>query len=134
MSLKDLRISRHLSQEQLAQMSGLNVRTIQRIEHGTTASIETLKCLASALEIDISTLKREVFMKDEITSNNNDQAIKKQKVEIHTLLVVGVIFMLFGASAMETTPILGATFYISVAFCFLVAAVKMLKNNIYTWR
>ena len=134
MSLKNLRISRHLSQEQLARMSGLNVRTIQRIERGNTASIETVKCLASALEIEISALKREVFMKDENASNNNGQAIKKQRVEIHTLLVVGAVFVLFGASAVEAQPILGATFYISAAFCFLVAAVKMLKNNIYTWR
>ncbi|MCJ8296196.1 helix-turn-helix transcriptional regulator [Colwellia sp.] len=34
MILKELRINRHFSQEQLAQMSGLNVRTIQRIESG----------------------------------------------------------------------------------------------------
>lgn len=34
MILKELRISRHFSQEQLAEMSGLNVRTIQRIEKG----------------------------------------------------------------------------------------------------
>ncbi|MCJ8274156.1 MAG: helix-turn-helix domain-containing protein, partial [Psychrosphaera sp.] len=34
MILKELRISQLLSQEQLAQMSGLNVRTIQRIESG----------------------------------------------------------------------------------------------------
>ena len=31
MILKELRISRHISQEQLAHMSGLNVWTIQRI-------------------------------------------------------------------------------------------------------
>ena len=34
MILKQLRLSRLLSQEQLTQMSGLNVRTIQRIESG----------------------------------------------------------------------------------------------------
>ena len=50
MILKELRISHHLSQEQLAQMSGLNVRTIQRIESGKNASLESLKCLAAALE------------------------------------------------------------------------------------
>ena len=37
MILKQMRISRHLSQEQLAQISGLNVRTIQRIESGKNA-------------------------------------------------------------------------------------------------
>ncbi len=62
MILKQLRIARHLSQEQLAQMSGLNVRTIQRIESGDNASIESLKCLASALKVDISTLNQERFV------------------------------------------------------------------------
>lgn len=51
---KQLRFGRHLSQEKLAQMSGLNVRTIQRIESGHNVSIESLKCLASALEVDVA--------------------------------------------------------------------------------
>ncbi len=64
MILKQLRISRHLSQEQLAQMSGLNVRTIQRIESGQNASVESLKCLAAALDVDVSTLNQEKFIMD----------------------------------------------------------------------
>lgn len=64
MILKPLRISRHLSQEQLAMMSGLNVRTIQRIESGSNASQESLKCLASALEVTIDTLTQEKFIVD----------------------------------------------------------------------
>ncbi len=69
MILKELRISRHLSQEQLAQMSGLNVRTIQRIESGHNASLESLKCLAAALEVDVSTLNQEKFMMDKKSDN-----------------------------------------------------------------
>jgi transcriptional regulator with XRE-family HTH domain len=69
MILKELRISRHYSQEQLAQMSGLNVRTIQRIESGHNASLESLKCLASVLEVDVSTLHQEKFMIDKNTDN-----------------------------------------------------------------
>ncbi|MBT8106746.1 MAG: helix-turn-helix domain-containing protein [Gammaproteobacteria bacterium] len=69
MILKQLRISRHLSQEQLAQMSGLNVRTIQRIESGHNASLESLKCLAAALEVDVSTLKQEKFVMDRDSGN-----------------------------------------------------------------
>lgn len=69
MILKQLRLSRHLSQEQLAQMSGLNVRTIQRIESGHNASIESLKCLASVLEVDISTLSQENFVADKSLSS-----------------------------------------------------------------
>ena len=69
MILKQLRISRHLSQDQLAQMSGLNVRTIQRIESGHAASIESLKCLAAVFEVDVSTLKQEKFMADTRSDN-----------------------------------------------------------------
>ena len=61
MILKQLRISRHLSQEQLADMSGLNVRTIQRIESGHKASVESLKCIAAVLEVDVATLQQERF-------------------------------------------------------------------------
>ena len=68
MILKQLRIGRYLSQEQLAQMSGLNVRTIQRIESGQNASLESLKSLASALEVDIETLNQETFTMDKDTA------------------------------------------------------------------
>ena len=69
MILKQLRIGRHLSQEHLAQMSGLNVRTIQRIESGHNASLESLKCLASVLEVDIETLNREAYTMDKDTAS-----------------------------------------------------------------
>ena len=69
MILKQLRISRHLSQEQLAQMSGLNVRTIQRIESGHNASLESLKCLSSALEVDVDTLNQEEIILDKSSNS-----------------------------------------------------------------
>ncbi len=69
MILKQLRLSKRLSQEQLADMSGLNVRTIQRIESGANASTESKKCLASALDVDIETLEQEHFMIDKTSPN-----------------------------------------------------------------
>ena len=69
MILKQLRLSRHLSQEDLAQMSGLNVRTIQRIESGHKASTESLKCLAAALEVNVTTLEQEKFVIDKHSDN-----------------------------------------------------------------
>lgn len=69
MILKEIRLSKHLSQEQLADMSGLNVRTIQRIESGGNASQESKKCLASALDITIETLEQEQFMIDKSSDN-----------------------------------------------------------------
>lgn len=69
MILKQLRISRRLSQEQLAQMSGLNVRTIQRIESGANASVESKKCLAAALNISIDTLDQESLAMNKQSDN-----------------------------------------------------------------
>lgn len=64
MIVKKLRIKNKWSQEQLAEFSGLNVRTIQRVESGSKASIETLKCLASVFEIEIDKLTGEITVID----------------------------------------------------------------------
>ena len=53
------RKSRCWSQEELAIASGLNLRTIQRIEKESSASLQSKKALASALEIDIRDLDYE---------------------------------------------------------------------------
>jgi transcriptional regulator with XRE-family HTH domain len=57
MLIQKLRLQRGWSQEQLADLSGLSVRTIQRLERGQTASVESLKALGAAFEIDFSDLK-----------------------------------------------------------------------------
>jgi transcriptional regulator with XRE-family HTH domain len=44
------------SQEELAIASGLNLRTIQRIESEAMASLQSKKALASALDIDVHDL------------------------------------------------------------------------------
>ena len=44
------------SQEELAIASGLNLRTIQRIEREASASLQSKKALASALDLDIHDL------------------------------------------------------------------------------
>jgi len=55
--IQKLRLQRGWSQQQLADLSGLSVRTIQRIEQGQVASTESLKSLAAVFEIDFSTLQ-----------------------------------------------------------------------------
>lgn len=51
--IKEMRLSHHWSQEQLAEMSGLSIRTIQRIENGENAGLESLKALAAVFETNI---------------------------------------------------------------------------------
>jgi transcriptional regulator with XRE-family HTH domain len=64
MLVHKLRLQRGWSQEQLADLSGLSVRTIQRIERGGSASIESLKALAAVFEVDFHQLRQEVDMSD----------------------------------------------------------------------
>lgn len=49
--LRQLREQRAWSQEQLAEVAGLSVRTVQRIESGSAASPETRMALATALGV-----------------------------------------------------------------------------------
>lgn len=55
--LKQLRVERKMTQEALAEASGLAVDTIRRIERGAfSPSLETLSRLTTALDISMSTL------------------------------------------------------------------------------
>ena len=63
--LKQLRESRCWSQQQLAEMSGLSLRTVQRIEAKSVASKESIKCLGAVFDIGITDL----FADDAFTDN-----------------------------------------------------------------
>src|SRR5262249_5057592 len=54
--IKKLRNERVWSQDALATVSGINVRTVQRVERGHAASPDTLKALANAFEINVTDL------------------------------------------------------------------------------
>lgn len=62
MLVQKLRLQHGWSQQQLAEASGLSVRTVQRIEAGYPASTESLKSLAAVFEVDFSTLSPEQDM------------------------------------------------------------------------
>ncbi len=67
MIVKKLRDRQNWSQEQLAEFSGLSTRTIQRIESGSKASLESLKSLAAVFEVEISSLTEEITVIDRQT-------------------------------------------------------------------
>lgn len=54
--LRELRTARQWSQEQLASLSGLNLRTIQRLESGAKISTESLRALAAVFEVPAESL------------------------------------------------------------------------------
>ncbi|SMY32220.1 MULTISPECIES: 2TM domain-containing protein [Photobacterium] len=73
MIIRKLRLQRGWSQEQLSQLSGLSIRTIQRIEQGQKAGLESLKSLAAVFEIQVSDLQMEPPMNKEITITEEEK-------------------------------------------------------------
>lgn len=77
----ELRNKRLWSQEQLAEVSGISVRTIQRLEAGSPANFETLQALAQAFDLDTEKL---------IEPNTNSNKSKSTpKVHILSRLTTG---------------------------------------------
>ena len=54
--LKQLRMSRNWTQQHLADVCGVSMRTIQRVEKDGVASNETIGAYAAIFEIDVQTL------------------------------------------------------------------------------
>lgn len=90
--LKKIRESQNLTQEELAEKSGISVRTIQRIEAGTIPKGYTLKTLAASLDVSekdllISEIIKEEIAVDEITfiTENNNDSFKSGLIKIINL-------------------------------------------------
>ena len=108
MIVKKLRNKHKWSQEQLAELCGLNVRTIQRVESGNKASLETVKSLASVFEVDISILTEEITVIDKESDDwknlplwyrANMVGIKNRRSIVimeFLLLFVAFVFLPFG--------------------------------------
>ncbi|MFT6195176.1 MAG: transcriptional regulator with XRE-family HTH domain [Cognaticolwellia sp.] len=77
MMVRKLRLKRAWSQEQLAQFSGLNIRTIQRIERGQKAGLESLKSLAAVFEIELDDL----LEKENMNSSDNYSAEESRIID-----------------------------------------------------
>jgi transcriptional regulator with XRE-family HTH domain len=83
MLIQKLRLQRGWSQEQLATISGLSTRTIQRLERGQPASLETMNTLAAVFEVDLSQLtdQKEAEMPNYVASHTEaEEAIAFAKV------------------------------------------------------
>jgi transcriptional regulator with XRE-family HTH domain len=61
MSFKSWRGRMRLSQERVADASGLSLRTVQRLEAGHRVSYASLRALAGAFETDVDQLERELY-------------------------------------------------------------------------
>ena len=80
MIVRKLRLEKGWSQEQLAEVSGVSVRTIQRMERGKRVGLETLKCLAAVFETDVNTLQPETSM---TTTDQGHLSEKERDAMVH---------------------------------------------------
>ncbi len=85
--IKKMRLERHWSQDQLAEMSGLSIRTIQRIEIGENASLESLKSLAAVFEINITDSDK----KDEMEQFKKEEEYVQNMKGFYKLLAIAVL-------------------------------------------
>ena len=70
--LKEIRDKLNITQEELAEKSGISVRTIQRIESGAIPKGYTLKTLSKALDIS----------EKELLEDKNDESIEDSSIDL----------------------------------------------------
>ncbi|NGZ11640.1 MAG: XRE family transcriptional regulator [Nitrospira sp. LK70] len=93
-NIRQHREERHWTQEELAIVAGIDVRTIQRAESGQKLALETLKALANAFEITI----------DQLSKDSQEEALaefraKYSVIELSPLGQAADLCQLFGTHA-----------------------------------
>lgn len=126
MIVKKLRAKNNWSQEQLAQFAGLSLRTIQRVEAGSKASLETLKSLASVFEVELSKLTEEIIVIDKNSNEWKSEPwyirlllleVKKRSYMVaieYFLLALGIVSWVVFQPLTLTTPIAFLGAYINL--------------------
>lgn len=118
------RTERLWSQEHLAKVSGLGLRTIQRLESRGSASKESVKALASVFEVDADTL---------VWADGNFQTYKHRQwglVAITSLILVAVIILVIN-DQVDTIPAagLGVIFGVLTVTCFIFSSMTIEVND-----
>ena len=85
--IKKMRLERHWSQDQLAEMSGLSIRTIQRIENGENAGLESLKSLAAVFETNIADSNK----KEEMEQIREEEKYVQNVKGFYKLLAIAIL-------------------------------------------
>ena len=85
--IKKMRLERHWSQDQLAEMSGLSIRTVQRIENGENAGLESLKSLAAVFETNIADSDKKV----EMEQIRKEEAYVQNVKGLYKLLAIAIL-------------------------------------------
>lgn len=137
-----IRKSKGLTQEKLAELSHLSVRTIQRLEAGDDSSLETLRLVANALNVSVTELFESVsdenkekeinYLAKEQTKQIEQRRSEKQIFNIKILSIFILILLL--AAFIDKFPenIEGILGILWLGLFFLsLCIMKYMKSN---WR
>lgn len=96
--IKLWRKERHWSQEQVAEETGLSLRTIQRLENGGSASYESAASLANAFQVDVNDFLIEDGPCEKSGARKQSKELMGLKLSfaIHAMgFVIGMMTLLF---------------------------------------
>lgn len=105
--IKERRIKKGMTQQQLADDCGITLRTIQRIENGEVKpSLHSLNTISKVLEVDLSTLSQNSSSKPyefnvnfKITDMNQFLTDLKILVKSHWKVIVLIVLVVWLASS-----------------------------------
>src|SRR5690242_2420004 len=87
----------------VGQVSGTSLRTIQRVEAGATASLETLKSLAAVFEVPLEDLQGEHDMIATQNTVSPQEALAMQQVsQLRGFYIHVVVYVVVCAAALAT--------------------------------
>ena len=85
--IKKMRLEHHWSQDQLAEMSGLSIRTVQQIENGGNANLKSLKSLGAVFETNITDSDKKV----EIEQIRKEEEYVQNIIGFYKLLAITIL-------------------------------------------
>lgn len=97
--IREKRTERGWTQQQLADICGLSLRTIQRVELHGIASLETSKALASAFEIERAELEQVEL--EQVELNHNQPKVSSPAVPMWLLAMTFLTGLLTGMVAIK---------------------------------
>jgi len=108
MIIRKLRLDRGWSQNQLAEIASLSVRTIQRVERGGSASLDTMGALASALDIPISEIaeKSSMYQPNELDARESEALLYVRDIQgfYHHAIGFGLTHVVLLVANLIMTP------------------------------
>jgi transcriptional regulator with XRE-family HTH domain len=100
MIVRKLRLRKGWSQDQLAELADVSVRTIQRIERGHKPSLETANALAAVFEVDVTTFtaenddmtRQERLQRDEVEAMEYAKGVKDFLSGVVVYFILAICF------------------------------------------